>query len=133
MTLKDDGDKTISKNVLDWLNQVGGLISAITGIAAALAAIFGLFFPNLGEDAQRITLGVAGILAVGSGAVYFYRYRRAAKLKIAESLEPLSATAALRGLLPFEEGDQLPGRARDIQEIYTLVSSSTFRFGVLWG
>jgi HEAT repeat protein len=133
LTSKDGSDETISKNVVDWLNQVGGLISAISGIAAALAAIFGLFFPNLGEDAQRITLGMAGVLAIGSGAVYLYQRRRAAKLKIAESLEPLSATAALRGLLPFEEGDQLPGRARDVQELYTLVASSSFRFGVLWG
>lgn len=124
MTLKDDGGDTISKNVLDWLTRVGA-------IATVLATILGLFVSE--DNAKKIAFVVAGVLAIGSGAVYFYQRRRAAKLKIAESLEPLAPSAALRGLLPFEEGDQLPGRSRDVLDLYTLVASSSFRFGVLWG
>jgi HEAT repeat protein len=125
LTPQDDGGEVISKRVLDWLAGVGA-------IATLLATIFGLFLDNA-KNAQLYAFGVAILLAVVSSGVYFYQRRRAAKLKIAESLEPLSATASLRGLLPFEEGDQLPGRGRDVQELYTLVASSSFRFGVLWG
>lgn len=124
MNLKDDGEG-ISKRILDWWT---GIIT----LAAALSTIIGVFFSD-DKKAQQFAYIVAVVLIVVSGAIYLYQRRRAARLKIAESLEPLSASAALRGLLPFEEGDQLPGRARDVQEIYTLVASSAFRFGVLWG
>ncbi|MBI3913966.1 MAG: ATP-binding protein [Chloroflexi bacterium] len=124
MMRKEDGGEILSKNLLDWLTRVGA-------IATALATIIGVFFPS--DEAKRAAFAVAILLAVGSGAVFYYQRRRAARFKIAEALEPLAPSAALRGLLPFEEGDALPGRARDVQELYTLVASSTFRFGVLWG
>ncbi|HLP80800.1 MAG TPA: NACHT domain-containing protein, partial [Nitrosomonas sp.] len=47
--------------------------------------------------------------------------------------EPLASRSSLRGLLPFEDGDDLPGRSRDIQSLYTLITSKNYRFGVLWG
>ena len=109
--MKDDSGEVISKKVLDWLT---GLIT----LAAALTTIFGVFFSE--ERAKPLAFVVALLLVLISGSVFIYQRRRAAKLKIAESQELLSATAALRGLLPFEEGDQLPGRARDVQELYTL-------------
>ena len=123
MTNKGDDTEGISKKALDWLTGV----SAIATILTTLLGFLG------GSQIQLWAFVAALILAIISSGVYFYQRHHAAKLKIAESLEPLSASAALRGLLPFEEGDQLPGRARDVQEIYTLVASSTFRFGVLWG
>ena len=124
MTLKNDGEG-ISKRILDWLT---GIIT----LAAAFSTIIGVFFSD-DKKAQQFAYIAAFLLIVVSGAIFFYQRRRAARLKIGESLEPLSASAALRGLLPFEEGDELPGRARDVQELYTLVASRAFRFGVLWG
>ncbi|MGH2523057.1 MAG: hypothetical protein ACRDH2_11190 [Anaerolineales bacterium] len=109
MSPKDDEGDVVPKRVLDWLTWAGG-------IATALATIFALFFPNLGEDAQRLAYGAAFLLLAASAAVFYYRRRRAARYKIAELLEPLASSAALRGLLPFEEGDLLPGRTRDVQE-----------------
>jgi hypothetical protein len=47
--------------------------------------------------------------------------------------EPSASTAVLREPLPFEEGDPLPLRGNDVQQLYTLVVSRSFRFGVLWG
>lgn len=44
-----------------------------------------------------------------------------------------ASTAILRGPLPFEEGDPLPLRRRDVQQLFTLVSSRAFRCGILWG
>ncbi len=102
MSSKDDGGEAISKRVLDWLTGVGA-------IATLLATIFGLVLDDE-KNAQLYAFGVAILLAIVSSGVFLYQRRRAAKLKIAESLEPVSATAALRGLSPFEEGDQLPGR-----------------------
>ena len=124
MTPKDDDGEIISKTVLDWLTRVGA-------IAAALATLFAVFLSE--EQAKPLAFGVAIALVAGSSVVFLYRRRRAAQLKIAEAPEPLQPHAALRGLLPFEEGDELPGRARDVQELNTLVASSAFRFGVLWG
>jgi len=123
--MKDDSSEIISKNILNWLT---GIIT----LAAALSTVIGVFFSD-DKKAQQFAYIAAFVLIVVSGAIYFFQRRHAAKLKIAESSEPLSASAALRGLLPFEDGDELPGRARDVQEIYTLVASSAFRFGVLWG
>ncbi len=124
MALKDDDGQILSKNVLDGLTRVGA-------IAAALATLFAVFLSE--EQAKPLAFGVAIVLVAGSSVVFLYRRRRAARLKIVEAPEPLQPHAALRGLLPFEEGDELPRRARDIQELNTLVASSEFRFGVLWG
>ncbi len=120
----DENGEGISKSILDWLTRVGL-------IATTLVAILSLIFRE--EDAKKIAYGVAILLAIISSAIIYYQHLRAKRLKIAELPEPLLPSAALRGLLPFEEGDQLPGRAREVQTLYTLVTSSTFRFGVLWG
>ncbi len=124
MNIKDDDGEIISKNVLNWLTWIGAL-------ATALAAVLTLIIPD--ESAKRLSFFGALALAVAVAAIVYYRRRRTARLKFTESTEPLQASAALRGLLPFEEGDNLPGRARDVQGLYTLVASSAFRFGVLWG
>jgi len=133
MTTKDDNGEILSKSVLDWLTRLGA-------IATALTTIFALFFPNLGDDAKRLAYAVAILLLVGSGAVYYYQRRRVGRVEGVETVEvlpeveePSAPTAILRGSLPFEEGDLLPLRGKDIQQLYTLVASSTFRFGVLWG
>lgn len=115
----------IPKTILDWITRVGA-------IGTILVGIFGAFLPE--ENAKRFAWGVAFLLAIASTTVYFYkRHRTANLLKTAESLESLAPSATLRGLLPFEDGDELPGRSRDIQGINTLVISSEFQFGVLWG
>ncbi len=124
MAIKDDDGDVISKQILDWLTRIGA-------IAAALATVFAVFLSE--EQAKPLAFAVAILLVAGSSVIFLYRRHRAARFKIADSLEPLALSAALRGLLPFEEGDQLPGRARDVQELYTLATSSMFRFGVLWG
>jgi len=125
LTLKDGDGETISKNIVNWL-------TGIVAIATLLGGIFGLI---TGDEkyANQLAYIIALLIGVVSSAVFIFQRRRAARLKVADSAEPLSASAALRGLLPFEEGDELPGRGRDAQDIFTLVSSSSFRFGVLWG
>jgi hypothetical protein len=39
----------------------------------------------------------------------------------------------LRGLLPFEDGDRLHGRRLDVQSLITIIRSTGFSFGVVWG
>ena len=46
---------------------------------------------------------------------------------------PPARKALLRALLPFEDGDHLVGRDTEIQDLVTIVTSSDFRFGVVWG
>ena len=105
MTPKDDDGEIISKNILDWLTRVGA-------IATALAAIFAVFLSE--EQARPLAFGVAILLAVGSSAVFLYRRRRAARLRIAKSTEPLQPRAALHGLLPFEETERA---AREMAQV----------------
>jgi hypothetical protein len=121
---EENESEYFSKWILDWLTRVGA-------IAAVLVPIIAQFFPD--QDAQRLAYAAAILLLGGSAAIYWYQRRRNARLAIAEPPEQLAPTAALRGLLPFEEGDELHGRAHDEQLLYTLITSSTFRFGVLWG
>ena len=101
----DDDGEIISKTVLDWLTRVGA-------IATALAAIFAMFLSE--EQARPLAFGVAILLAVGSSAVFLYRRRRAARLRIAKSTEPLQPRAALHGLLPFEETERA---AREMAQV----------------
>jgi len=122
--LKDKDDEKTLKKLLDWLAAIGG-------VAAFLVGILTLFLDE--DNAKKIAWGIAIVLAITSSVILFIQRQREKKLKIAEAVEPLSPTATLRGLLPFEDGDQLPGRGRDVQDLYTLVASRTFRFGVLWG
>ncbi len=46
---------------------------------------------------------------------------------------PGDGKAVLRALLPFEDGDALPGRDTELQLLETMVLSTGFRFGALWG
>ena len=124
MGLKDKDDEKTLKKLLDWLAAIGG-------VAAFLVGILTVFIDE--DNAKKIAWGVAIVLAIVSSIILFIQRQREKKLKIAEASEPLSPTATLRGLLPFEDGNQLPGRGRDVQDLYTLVASSTFRFEVLWG
>jgi hypothetical protein len=142
MAPTDDDSKDITKSVMDWITRVGAL-------ATILATIIGLFFPDLGDTGKKIAYVLAIVFFIGSGLVYYLQRRRstrkkateiplatstsAAEISVPMEFEPGTQTAILRGPIPFEEGELLPLRGRDVQQLYTLVASSTFRFGVLWG
>jgi uncharacterized protein (UPF0147 family) len=126
MQPEENQGERFSKSLLHWLTVVGAIATALTTIVAIL-------FPNLGDNAQRFAYALAILLLAGSAGIFAYQRWRQARLAITEPARQLAPTAALRGLLPFEDGDQLRGRAHDVQQLYTLVTSSTFRFGVLWG
>ncbi len=134
MTHKDNDDETISKSIADSLARISGILTALLALAGSVAAFIASVTSN--DPIQQIAGMIATLFLIAAiclFAISYFQRKRKARLRFTESLEPLAASAALRGLLPFEEGDQLPGRRRDVQEIYTLVASSTFRFGVLWG
>ncbi len=118
---------------LEWLERLGSIVGGVTVVAGALAWIVAFFFPDVRESAQSYATLGAILIAVGGFAFFFYRRRRARRYKIAPSAAPTEPSAALRGLLPFEEGDHLPGRAQDAQQLFTLVTNRNFHFGVLWG
>jgi HEAT repeat protein len=123
LTDKDDGN--ISSKVMDWLTNIVTVVTIIVGLLSVV---------NVKEEEANKTAWTIFIFALMIVGTYqIYRYRRYQKLKIVEELVPITPTATLRGLLPFEDGDQLLGRRHNIQDLYTLIASKTFRFGVLLG
>ena len=120
--MTQNGDhETIRKEILEWLTY-------ITAIGGALAAIFGVFFP--GDEAKRVAFLIAIPFVMTLVVVIYLRRQRVERPKC---VELPGGKVVLRGLLPFEEGDELPERSQDVRDLYTLVTSSTFRFGVLRG
>lgn len=92
MTRQDDDGEILSKNILDWLTRVGA-------IATALAAILAVCLPkDLGNDAKRLAYAIAILLALGSGAVFYYQRRRAARFKMLKAPETLAPSAARASL-----------------------------------
>ncbi|MBI1877346.1 MAG: ATP-binding protein, partial [Chloroflexi bacterium] len=114
-----------TKSTLEWLTWIGA-------VGAALTTVIGVFVPSE-VFAKQAAFAIALVLGVIFGVALYYRRRRAARAFFKEPLPPADARAALRFLLPFEEGDELPGRAGEAQDLYTMVSSTGFRFGVLCG
>lgn len=133
MTPQDGGNAQGPLSGLQWLERVGGIVAGIGVIATALAFVIGQLFPGNEAAAQTIGTAAATLLAGGSGAFFYFRWRRAQRFKVPQWRDPPGHTAALRGLLPFEQGDDLPGRKQDAQYLATLISNRDFRFGVLWG
>lgn len=133
MTPNDNGGQTIFEKVSRWLTQISGLLSAITAVAAVIAFIITTLIPNSDQNWQWISLIVAILLALIRGLVFILEHRQTTQSLATGSTERFALTATLRGLLPFEDGQELPGRARDLQDLFTLITSTRFRFGVLWG
>jgi hypothetical protein len=52
---------------------------------------------------------------------------------VPQSAAPVIQTAVLKGGLGFEEGEALPQREREIQQLYTTIANSAFRFRILSG
>jgi HEAT repeat protein len=133
LTSNDSGGQTIFEKVSQWLTQVSGLLSAITAVAAIIAFIITTLIPHADQNSRWISLIVAALLALIRGLVYVLERRQKTQLRVTGSTERFAPTATWRGPLPFEEGQQLPGRARNVQDLFTLITSIKFRFGVLWG
>jgi hypothetical protein len=122
--MTQDTDGTIlSKRILEWLTFITAAGGALATIISAVS----------GGDAKRPAYAIAILFAMGLIIVIYLRRRRTRRLQIPEPIEPLGPSAALRGLLPFQEGEELPGRTQDVRDLFALVTSSSFRFGVLWG
>ncbi len=121
---KTAGGISPPEGLLNWLKWV-------SGVGALLGPIFALLFPNLGTNAQRLAIGLAILLGIGWAAISYYERQRSRPLL--PPPPPPDPKAGLRGLLPFEEGDQLFGREQDVRDLFTLLASREFRFGVLTG
>jgi hypothetical protein len=116
----------LTKQVVDWSQRIAAIGVALTTIVGALLA----------EDqvlAKQIAFAAAVLLVPVVPAAAWYRRRRATANALDEPPDSELARATLRFLLPFEDGDPLPGRASDVRDLYTMVASAGFRFGVLTG
>jgi hypothetical protein len=110
--------------LLPWIQRAGALAVALTSWIAAFLPIY----PGL---ARPIAYSLAAIITVAS-AVWFYRSRPRVAAKPFPST-PLTEDTQLRGLLPFEDGDELIGRQADLADMMTILRSDGFKFGVNWG
>jgi hypothetical protein len=132
-----------SKNpIQQWLDTVTSLSNKVMAAIGAVAAVLGvaaLLFPMFLSPRTKLAIAVILVVLVliGSSLLTLYRSisgkRRAAWAASASIPEPIDTRAALRFLLPFEDGDELPGRGPEIQMLCTLVTSGDFRFGTLYG
>ncbi len=120
----DDPKSNPSDSLSPWLTR-------ITSWGASLAIIIGGIFPKLGSRGQIVAFSIAGLLGI-TWAFLTYR-KKWRKVQSTYTEEVVSPTALLRGLLPFEDGDHLYGRAGDLQSLCTIIRSASFRFGVVWG
>ncbi len=131
----DDWSKPVGRS-LHRLQSLRELLGAFAAVVTALAAIIVNLLPGQDDLAKQIATIIA-LAAVVSGAgyylSYYYRRRHLAYKRRPEHAAPAEERAALRFLLPFEDGDELPGRRIEVQELYTLLTSADFRFGLLLG
>lgn len=134
MTRRDDelGSKSVLEVVVDFLERLGSVGGGIAFVAGALIVALQFFVP-LNDPVRNVASLVVGALAALFVVLLTWQRGRSARLRAEPLPAPVTPSAALRGLLPFEEGEPLPGRAHDVQELFTLVTSRNFRFGVLYG
>jgi hypothetical protein len=117
-------DTDSKKKILEW-------VTWIVGVGTGLTTVIAVFLPE--AFAKRVAFGIALILVAIFSAAFYYRRVLAARALPQEPTTPGEARAALRFLFPFEDGDELPGRAIEVQDLYTMTASTGFRFGVLCG
>jgi hypothetical protein len=100
--------------------------------ASSAAVLGGLFGPS--KYVQVASWGLAAVGVVVGGLIYRWRRRKKA-LTEGPSLPPANPQAAFRSLAPFEQRDQLPGRARQLEgrSIATRIGNDDFLFGVICG
>jgi hypothetical protein len=117
------------KGPLVGAQRAGQWIEILLGLAGTFTALFAA----ISDKPWILLLGVAVI--AGSIAVYLLRRaairRRRPKVR-AEHLGPVGS-AYLRGLLPFERGEKLLGRASDISRLLAKLRSRECRFAYVSG
>lgn len=131
----DDLDK-LPALFKEWL----GVVGALGGAVAALLAV--LLPQQTSARVQVIGYSVA-LALVGVGVFVFVRVRRRQRARSAREQrraawerETAGAhLAAFRGLLPYQDGDELPGEHRRLEArlLVTQFGEPTFSFGVVCG
>jgi WD40 repeat protein len=116
----DSGEWT--KTVLQW-------VLGVSALGTALATILAVYIQDV--LAKKIAFSAAIALGLVFAVAYLRRRRGTATPPVDLVLPDGGAT--LRLLLPFEEGDPLPARAGEVQDLTALVVSMDFRFGLLCG
>jgi WD40 repeat protein len=113
-----------SFSTAEKLIALGQLLLLLTGTATALISAF----------EKHRWLALMGCVIIAGSAVWYAVERRAHRRKRTQVPEQNLASgrgAILRGMLPFDEGDELLGRKHDVQQLAARVNSSEFLFGYL--
>ncbi|MDB5060534.1 MAG: hypothetical protein JWP67_377 [Mucilaginibacter sp.] len=127
-----EGPNSNSENSQSVFQGISNWFTEILTAGGTIASILALLFPNLGATGKTIAICLAIIL--GAYSIFSWLKKRPNNVTIqTPSTMNSPAGAILRDLLPLEEGDPIIGRNSDVQTIYTLVKSTAFRYGVVWG
>jgi hypothetical protein len=120
----------------EWLGVVGA-------VGGALAALLAALFPGRDNAAVKVIGYAVALALVGVGVFVFIRVRRRQSARERrerrraawEREAPGARLAAFRGLLPYQEGDELPGEHRRLEarRLVTQFAEPTFSFGVVCG
>jgi hypothetical protein len=116
-------------NLFDqFLKSFQDRISALLAVVTTLLALLTIFLP------ENTAKGLAGIVALLGLSFWVWRFYQSLR-KFRESYEKVAQLprSALRGLLPFEEGDELFGRNSDVMSLSAIINDRDFRYGVVSG
>ena len=137
---KDDKHADDLARLPSLFKEWSGVVATFGGAVAALLAV--LLPQQTSAKVQVIGYAVA-LTLVGVGVGVFVRVRRRQGARERrerrraawEREAPGARLAAFRGLLPYQEGDELPGEHRRLEarRLVTQFSEPTFSFGVVCG
>jgi len=117
------------KEPLTGAKRVIEIVQLVLGISGGITALV-----SLQKQSQGLLL--IGVFVLVLSAAWYFVQRRL-KRRRRRNIEPFGipsvSGAYLRGLLPFEQGEQILGRARDIRQSLAKITSSEFRFGYISG
>lgn len=114
-----------------FLKGVQEQLALIVLLVGAVATLLSPFLPD--KNASQIATVIALLIALSGGAILIYKKYHKTKYQVIKSTKRPNRKVAFRDLQPFEEGDNLFGRDRELARLNTMVVAYDFRFGVLWG
>ena len=112
--------------VTELYRQADSTLKLLTAFGAVVTLLAGGVKVIVQDDRLAILIAGAGVLSMAFVGARAYRARTSRP--VADAPQRI-----LRGLLPFQGSAQLPERHEEVELLSETVSSSAFRFGVLFG
>jgi hypothetical protein len=127
---EDKTKPSLSETIVAKIENVHSIVKLIPGVIGTLFLIL--------EDFKSKPIALFGGIALICLTILWFAFRRIIRERSAREpvvgLESLAKPSAyIRGLLPFEQRDNLLGRDEERKQINTIINSDDFTFGYLSG